>query len=160
MILDIGCGDSPQGDVNVDLFINPTAHRGMYASPLNTKTIPNLVKADAHHLPFKDGSFYKVYSSHTIEHVENPFQMLKEMVRVSKREIEVVCPFKYQKHHIAVHVNPMNKRWFMAAFEKLGIHAYKMIYTKYWSLFNSQIIALPFRIPLEIQVIARKVGLS
>jgi len=43
------------------------------------------------HLPFKDESFNAVFSSHTIEHVQNPLLMLREMCRVANEKIVVRC---------------------------------------------------------------------
>lgn len=43
------------------------------------------VIADANFMPFKDGAFDLVFSSHTLEHVSTPFRVLKEFKRVAKR---------------------------------------------------------------------------
>jgi hypothetical protein len=59
-VLDVGCGKSPKGDVNVDFCregINPQLGDqvgGQYVSP---HAIKNLLVADAMRLPFKDKSF-------------------------------------------------------------------------------------------------------
>jgi ubiquinone/menaquinone biosynthesis C-methylase UbiE len=82
--LDVGCGHVPRGDVNVDLFVEATGHRVDKTRPLDIRNIPNFVKADACHLPFRDNVFDEVISYHTIEHVLNPVLMIKEMIRTCK----------------------------------------------------------------------------
>lgn len=101
-ILDVGCGHYPKGTVNVDLYVEATRHRSfdqrkLDDKPLNVKAIPNFVKADALHLPFKDSCFNVVYSAHTIEHVDNPLLMLKEMARVTKHIVIIKCPHRFAK---------------------------------------------------------------
>ncbi len=82
LTLDVGCGIYPKGDVNTDLI-------------RREQKIPNFVVADAHNLPFKDGSFGLVYSSHVIEHVTNPTIMFNELCRVTKAKMIVRCPHRF-----------------------------------------------------------------
>jgi hypothetical protein len=96
-ILDVGCGHRPKGDVNVDLFVEATAHRCVDQRvnddvALHVHEIKNFVKADACHLPFRDGSVKKAYSWHLIEHLVDPELFLRELTRVSAEQIEVRCP--------------------------------------------------------------------
>lgn len=92
MKLDIGCGNFPVGDVNVDLF----PKKGMYRTwkeKLRVKEISSFVNADAHYLPFKDNSFDLVSSYQLICHVRNPSKVLTEMIRVANGKILVTAPF-------------------------------------------------------------------
>lgn len=96
-VLDVGCGHRAQGDVNVDLFPEASAHRAADQLvnddvALHVYEIPNFVVADALHLPFRDGAFRRVYSWHLIEHLENPNGFLEECCRIAAEEIEVRCP--------------------------------------------------------------------
>jgi SAM-dependent methyltransferase len=96
-LLDVGCGHRPRGDVNVDLFPDPSAHRCVNQRvnddvALKVHEIPNFVKADACHLPFRDGVFEGSYSWHLIEHVQDPNLFLSEILRVSAEKVEVRCP--------------------------------------------------------------------
>jgi len=86
--LDIGCGGSEEfsqhtvrGDVNCDI-LKPTVK------------IPNFILCDAHHLPFRDEVFQKVYMYDLIEHLDSPLQALKEARRVLKAggELELGTP--------------------------------------------------------------------
>lgn len=80
-MLDIGCGENKrEGAIGLDL-------RKMGSAD---------VLADARLLPFRDGSFSHVYSSHIIEHFSHRevSSVLAEWVRVLRRNgiIEIRCP--------------------------------------------------------------------
>ena len=100
IVLDVGCGANPMGDVNVDLFIGYSEHR---ERPLIPKEIPNFMRCDACKLPFKDNSFDVVFSKDTLEHVGRkpqktnpaPYKALKEMIRVSSWKIEIFVPHRF-----------------------------------------------------------------
>jgi predicted SAM-dependent methyltransferase len=79
--LDIGCGDNKRiGFIGVDIR--------------RTKAVD--VIADARKLPFRDGSFDHVYSSHLIKHFSHQEvkNVLAEWVRVLKKGgiLEIRCP--------------------------------------------------------------------
>jgi len=85
MILDVGCGHLSshlsRGNVNIDI-----------SKPYRVPE--NFVLADAHHLPFIDNIFEKVYFYDVIEHVENPSKCLREIYRVlkSRGKVEISTP--------------------------------------------------------------------
>jgi SAM-dependent methyltransferase len=85
--LDVGCGPEPKGDYNIDVQT--------YPDRINPQKIKNFIRASAEHLPYQDGCFDAVYSSHCIEHVHNPYLMLQELLRVTKSEITIIVPWKY-----------------------------------------------------------------
>jgi len=162
MLLDIGCGHSPTGDVNIDLFIEPTAHRSPEQCKvddvaLDVKHIPNFICADACYLPIRDNTFNEVYSSHTIEHVSNPFQMLKEMTRVAKKygTVIVKCPhrFAYQKKDV-LHKTVLNITTLSNAFRKCGLKHILVKYTA-WRYIPHTYVPI-VRLPIEIQVSGKK----
>lgn len=64
--LDIGVGENPRGNINLDVI------RTKYC---------NLV-ADAHNLPFKSNVFEKIYCSELLEHLDDPSKALEEINRV------------------------------------------------------------------------------
>lgn len=75
IMLDVGCGGSAQGDVNVDVYI--------------PQPIPkNFILASAELLPFKDNSFDIVRSAYVIEHNLLPTEMIKEHFRVSSQMVK------------------------------------------------------------------------
>ena len=84
-VLDVGSGNKPRGDVNVDLS---------HGSSSQKKRANNFVIADAEFLPFRDEAFDVAFSAFTIEQVKEPFLMLKEMCRVAKRKTIVRYSYK------------------------------------------------------------------
>ena len=75
--LDVGCGEHPRGDVNMDIY--------------EPAEIPeNFVLASAEYLPFGNNVFDLVFSSYVIEHCLNPALFLKDHLRCSKKRIVVV----------------------------------------------------------------------
>ena len=91
MNLDVGCGDDPRGDVNVDLFIGQTPHIRR-PHKIDAKRIPNFVRADAEHLPFREDVFETVFCCDVIEHFEEPDRCFRELWRVSSKTIIVWVP--------------------------------------------------------------------
>lgn len=125
MILDVGCGACPKGDVNIDVFkcgYNVQTGNQQQGEYMDARQIPNFVLADAEHLPFKDEVFDVAYSSHVIEHVANPYRMFREMVRVSKRKVVIRCPHRrgggakrpFHRHYF-------DEEWFRNVAEKMGL---------------------------------------
>lgn len=92
LILDVGAGLRPQGNVNVDLF-----QWKDYADKKAIKKIRNPVKADAQHLPFRDKTFNIALCLHALEHIRNFRLALKEMIRVSKDRVIVHVPHRYYR---------------------------------------------------------------
>jgi len=160
LLLDIGCGHSPHGTVNVDRFINATAHRSLDQrrvddADLDVKNIPNFVCADACYLPFKDNVFDEAFSSHTLEHTDGE-KMFREMVRVSSRKVQVVCPnqFGFKKKEKALHICVINKKWFVRAAQKHGVFVIQLIYSDF-IYFPHRFLRL-VSIPNEINFIGLK----
>jgi len=119
MILDVGCGVNPKGDINCDLGIYSISEHGIKRKDglfIDPKKIKNFVRCDAHYLPFSDNSFELVYSSHLIEHLHNPIQFIRECIRVSKNNILITCPHRCNfKARRFGHKHFFNKAWFTTA---------------------------------------------
>jgi len=96
MKLDVGCGTSPKGHVNIDLFIKETPQRVLNEA-INPKSVPNFIIADAHYLPIKNNSFDTVCSHHVIEHLDNHTKAILEMIRVCSNEVILVIPHRFAK---------------------------------------------------------------
>jgi len=97
-VLDVGCGDNPKGDVNVDLFFYVQCK--------------NFIAADAHYLPFKNGVFERVYSKHCLEHLESPLRFFEEAKRVLRNGgiLECIYPTDTKLTKKTIH-NLFNLRW-------------------------------------------------
>ena len=126
--LDIGCGATPSGDVNCDLFTEDVGHwtgKTDQKHALRFKKIPNFVICDSQYLPFKSASFDFVYCSHVIEHVNNPFLLFRELYRVSQRKIVIKCPHRLGERMFLpknpFHKNYFKSSWFINAAKRAGI---------------------------------------
>lgn len=81
----------------MDLYIKSGEHRGSrqyaYRASLDSRRIPNLVKADCHSLPFKDGCFRVVHCFEVMEHKGvKPLRLVKELLRVAKLNVVLSVP--------------------------------------------------------------------
>ena len=97
-VLDVGCGLHPRGDVNVDLFLDSRHRRRGQGPSLDTNAIQNFVQADGRDMyMFKDREFDTVRCHHVIEHLPVPecWKLLKELWRVTDRQLTVVCPNRH-----------------------------------------------------------------
>lgn len=70
MIVDVGCGENPRGDVNIDIV---------------KTTFCNLV-ASAEQLPIRDFSSDVVLCSQVLEHLDQPNALLKEINRILRHD--------------------------------------------------------------------------
>lgn len=156
MRLDVGCGNRPTGNVNCDLYISSTAHRGNDA--LDLEKIPNFVRCDAKFLPFKDAAFEEVYASHVLEHFEKPSIPLKEMLRVASDRVCLVIPHRVtRKGWLHYRQDIVHKQFFDGKnlqiwLNKMGLAF--MIRVRF-HMFPNDIVPL-FRLPWEIYVEIKK----
>ncbi len=157
MKLDVGCGQAWRGDVNLDLFIEATSHRGTTDKGLNVHSIPCFVRGDGQFLPFRNAVFDEVFSSHAIEHTVNPSLMLREMIRVLKVRglVTVICPHRYAtRRGFPRHISMMSKQWFRIAFQKYGLTILRDSYSRSRDIPHS--LFPLFRLPSEISITGRK----
>lgn len=160
MILDVGCGNNPRGDVNCDLYIVNSNGDRQTGDTLSAKTIPNLVNCDGHQLPFKDQSFDSVFCAQVIEHTIDPFSFLRELSRVSSYNVIVETVHRYgealnwhnHRWYRTHHVSHFNKAWFVKAAKALGL-AVKDVKVLSWMGFPFpyfEIIKFPFELRVEM----------
>jgi len=108
MILDVGCGYKPRGDVNLDRLRKPYEAPGpqQLQCPLNVQGI-------GEYLPFKDRSFDEVISDQVLEHSSIPEQFVQECIRVAKKRVTIICPHKYSSvDKLIYHHNHFDAQWF------------------------------------------------
>lgn len=148
-VLDVGCGFRPKGYVNVDIHRNDNPETE-FAEKGDVKKIPNFIQCDGQYMPFRDSIFEIAYSYHVIEHVQNPFLFLKEIVRVSKCEIIIRTPHKLCRKANPYHKQHFTKTWFAKALKKLGISNYEINYSNF-SYYPHHFISL-FKVPKEISI--------
>lgn len=117
MILDVGCG-SEAG--NRPLLKEDVLHIDLQVTDFNKFFVD--VRCDAQRLPFKNNSFDEVFCSHIIEHVKNPFLLLKELKRISKGLVTIKCPHRFSMTaKNPLHINYFNVTWFVNTLEKMKV---------------------------------------
>jgi SAM-dependent methyltransferase len=107
MILDVGCGSNPKGDINIDAFPNDFSH---HEATWNPKNVKNFVLANAHSLPFRDNVFRGVLCSHTLEHLEHPLVGLREMNRVCDGTVQITIPSQFDLNTTTTHLYTWNPK--------------------------------------------------
>lgn len=150
--LDVGCGDNPHGEVNIDHRM----HENIELDQVNKRyvdieSIPNFIRADALNLPFRDNCFEKTFCFHVIEHVSNPYKLISELIRVTRKEIEIRCPHRFSKHaKRPYHIYYFTKSWFVSALKGHKIR----IELSYWYPLRGflGLIRLPHEIRVDVKL--------
>jgi ubiquinone/menaquinone biosynthesis C-methylase UbiE len=104
-VLDVGCGKGYLLQLIKDK--NPTLrlHGVDFARGFSNPAIA-FTKADAVQLPFADKSFDLVICAHTIEHVYEARELVKELKRVAAKKIIVITPRqRYFYYTLDEHIN-------------------------------------------------------
>lgn len=92
MILDVGSGELPVGDINIDAF---------YFNNENRKRSKIQVRCSAEYLPFVDNSFDTVVCKRALHHVPNPKKAFAEFIRVSSGIVYNSEPCTFGRHGIS-----------------------------------------------------------
>lgn len=153
--LDVGCGNNPRGDVNVDCFPN---RRDQCVIGWDTKKVRNFVLADCEYLPFQDAVFKKIFAIHVLEHLKNPPQALKEWKRVG--EIVVIrVPSAYDLDQTKTHIYTWNQATLTNLLDKIFENV-RVFYTSKRIHFRGRLTKyIPFlrllvnRFPAEIRAV-------
>jgi ubiquinone/menaquinone biosynthesis C-methylase UbiE len=99
--LNVCCGKTDGGGINADI--------------VKHDEVPNFrLIDDIYRLPFADGEFESVLCSHTIEHVDDPERLDRELRRVG-REVMYVLPPLWD---LAAAFNVFEHRWIFLTFRK------------------------------------------
>lgn len=97
LVLDVGCGDRPKGDVNVDLFQSESVDLQGLRGRVNPQHTNNFVQATIYNLPFQNNMFTIVLCHHLLEHLKYPQKAITELIRVSKQQIQIIVPYKFHE---------------------------------------------------------------
>ena len=147
MILDVGCGWDFKGDVNVDLFLGPSVPNRQNEQEIymDHKTeakhgkIPNLLCADANHLPFKAGCFSLVLCRHLFEHKGiDHMETARELLRVTRGKVVISVPSPLCKSSIRKYFTLHDKIFTKEAFNLMFRQFKRKVhYTRYdWGQVN------------------------
>jgi len=128
-IIDIGCADAFMfRDIAKDktTFVDNSPEAQKRCEGLNFHL------ADAHNLPFPNNSFDVAVLGEVLEHVQDPAQVLREAVRVSRKKLVITVPLEYEwaldakpfttLGHIRFYTEPILRQHLAEA----GITQYKM----------------------------------
>lgn len=102
-LLDIGCGNG--------YFLSRALNKVKEVHACDIRNRLSYVKCDFHEgniekLPFRDKQFDVVTCHHTLEHIINLEQAIKELKRVAKKQIIIVVPCqRYYYYTLDEHVN-------------------------------------------------------
>ena len=99
--LNICCGKTDGGGVNADIVRHSDVPRFVLIEDINR-------------LPFRDGAFESVLSSHTIEHVDDPAGFFRELNRVG-HEVTLILPPLWD---FSAAFNVLEHKWLFLTFRK------------------------------------------
>jgi len=103
MRLNAGCGCDKWGDIRVDVE--------KYSSLYDKLTSVNVV-ASIEFLPFRDKVFDEVRCYHVLEHVDNPFKCLTELLRVGRKvDLKVPTHNFYSIYLYGLIIIPVSVLW-------------------------------------------------
>ena len=126
--LEIGCSKEPATD---DIRLDIVSQEGMN----------NFVQASAIFLPFKKQAFDWVYCFHTLEHLEHPSFLLKEIRRVSKIGTVIRVPYRMFAWGCRGHLSSFTSSWFRKAFPKDFVRTEIQLLMGHYSIFFLQLEA-------------------
>ena len=131
-ILDIGCASGTM--IALIKIFNPdlklTGFEGSEASKIAwQKRNIDVSVGNIYSMPFSDKSFDTVYSSHVLEHCENPEFVIKESIRLARKRIIHIVPDGdvSNKNFGSPHLHIFNRKNFMELFKDIFIVSYKSI---------------------------------
>ena len=132
LVLDIGSGHNPHPRANVllDKYPEYSVHRE--DKPLKINKEMKFVKGDAESIPFGNKKFDYVIASHIAEHVDNPENFCKELMRVGNEGYietpsklkEILFNAPYHKWYVYTHNGVLifekkTKQSYIGLFKKL-----------------------------------------
>lgn len=130
-VLEVGCGRGYLANILSETGHEVTGCDIVISSELKNK-FPKIkfVAGNIERLPFNDASFDTVITTHTLEHVQNLPQAVKELRRVAKKELIIVVPKQRPyKYTFSLHTQFFPYEWSVtnafgykksAKIEKLG----------------------------------------
>lgn len=158
MKLDIGCGNNPIGDVNLDVSIDRSLHRDN--AIIEIKKVPNFIKGDINFLPFRDNAFTEIFCYHVIEHRGvNPNRAIEEMIRVAIKRVDIKLPptlilYIQKLFHLHDHHNVLTTAYFHCILQKFAhiVEVRRGLVRTNWGGKLLTCVSLPIYIPLELRV--------
>lgn len=114
-VLDVGCGKGYLLKLIKEKYPALQLHGVDFARGFSDPTI-GFTKADAVKLPFADKSFDLVICAHTIEHIYEARELVKELKRVAAKKIIVITPRqRYFYYTLDEHINFFPQKEFLTS---------------------------------------------
>jgi SAM-dependent methyltransferase len=109
---------------------------------------PDIV-GDAHAMPIEDGSFDHALCLSVLEHVRDPYQVVRETFRVLRPGGEVFAwvPFTFAVHGFPIDVTRFTREGLMVVFEEAGFEVVHADAERYSGLFMNLSNAVHFTLP-------------
>ena len=111
--LDVGCGGNEEypyrgsSTVNIDISIP-------------NQKLPNFIRSDAHHIPFRQKIFSNVLASHILEHCTCPVLVIHELLRICDGKLIIKVPhwLSPNARRDPSHLCSFRPRWFNLTLRK------------------------------------------
>jgi SAM-dependent methyltransferase len=105
--LDVGCGAFPIPGADFICDYKNLEIDSSYSPEFRTRLKNRAVRCDVQNLPFRDKVFELVHCSNVLEHVDNPRQAFKELLRVGNHGY-FECPCKFRENYLH---HPAGHKW-------------------------------------------------
>lgn len=145
--LDVGCGPGPtKGYIGVD------------TQQYDRKDIVkfNLEDIPGKKMPFEDNSISEILCAHTLEHVDNPMQVVEEFYRILKPDGTLIIRVPYFAHHTAnvpIHKNYWSfrsKMFFDSSYFETHTKWHDLKISHKWgSSWKGELINFPFELIIK-----------
>lgn len=121
-VLEVGCGRGYLAELLAEKNQVTACDIVIPEKLKNTKSDVKYVEAPIEKLPFKDGSFDFVVTTHTLEHVQHLSSALSELRRVTKKSLVIVVPKQRPyKYTFSLHTQFFPYAWSLeSAFNVFG----------------------------------------
>lgn len=82
-VLEIGCGSGSLVRF-LEGYSDHVFGTDINQEQIDKANIPNIIRSDIQHLPYKNTTFDRIISLHTLEHIPDLYKVMKELDRVAK----------------------------------------------------------------------------
>ncbi len=124
--IDLGCGSVPTGEVNLDLFLGFSPH---HQGEIEASKYRLFVQGDVTRLPFRDKSLGRSKLSHVLEHVDNPLQVLREVVRITQDLVIITVPnHRILEEEHPAHLYSWSRSSLLGLVKRAGLTPVKVAY--------------------------------
>jgi hypothetical protein len=125
LILDVGSGSNPRGDICIDLP-DSGIHRG--DKPLSWRE-SEMILASGEAIPLRDQVIGESLYHHSLEHIPNPLNAIRETRRVCRGRVWIIVPSEFNVGDLSSTVHLYT--WTPRTLRNLIRLVYEEVYTGY-----------------------------